>query len=152
MADISKITLPSGNTYDIKDTVARQMATGVMKIIGKTTTALTDGSTTNPIVLITDPTTTPPTTESYTATDGDTVIYDSTEFVWVDGTKTGSTSHWVEFGDLTGLGNMAFVDQGTVTVTPSGSNDSSAVTFSGGSSDSVLGGQQQHPLRSDDRE
>lgn len=26
MADISKITLPSGTTYDIKDTVARQMA------------------------------------------------------------------------------------------------------------------------------
>lgn len=28
MADISKITLPSGNTYDIKDAVARQAIAG----------------------------------------------------------------------------------------------------------------------------
>lgn len=28
MADISKITLPSGNTYDIKDAVARELIAG----------------------------------------------------------------------------------------------------------------------------
>ena len=28
MADISKITLPSGHTYEIKDAVARQMISG----------------------------------------------------------------------------------------------------------------------------
>lgn len=33
MADISKITLPSGNTYDIKDTVARQMISGGVTFI-----------------------------------------------------------------------------------------------------------------------
>lgn len=33
MADISKITLPSGNTYDIKDTVARQMISGGVSFI-----------------------------------------------------------------------------------------------------------------------
>ena len=136
MADISKITLPSGSTYDIKDTVARQMATGIMKIIGKTTTALTDGSTTNPITLITDPTTTPPTTESHTAVSGDTVIYGSKEYTWV---VTDGTAHWVEFGDLTGLGNMAYVDQGTVTIKPKGSNSSSSVSFTGTTTDKVLG-------------
>ena len=29
MADISKITLPSGNTYEIKDAVAREMISGL---------------------------------------------------------------------------------------------------------------------------
>ena len=33
MADISKITLPSGNTYDIKDAVARQMISGGVTFI-----------------------------------------------------------------------------------------------------------------------
>lgn len=33
MADISKITLPSGNTYEIKDAVARQMIAGGMSFI-----------------------------------------------------------------------------------------------------------------------
>lgn len=142
MADISKITIPVANgslTYDIKDTVARQMAAGTMKIIGKTTTILTDGSTTNPVTIITDPTTTPPTTTSHTATYGDTVIYNSLEYVWVDGSTTTGTDHWVEFGDLTGLGDMAYVDQGTVTITPKGQNAASAVTFTGGTTDKVLG-------------
>ena len=33
MADISKITLPSGSTYDIKDTVAREMASGGVSFV-----------------------------------------------------------------------------------------------------------------------
>ena len=33
MADISKITLPSGNTYEIKDAVARQMIAGGVSFI-----------------------------------------------------------------------------------------------------------------------
>ena len=33
MADISKITLPSGNTYEIKDAVARQMISGGVSFI-----------------------------------------------------------------------------------------------------------------------
>ena len=51
MADISKITLPSGQTYDIKDAVARQSASGGMHLVGATTTAIADGSTTNPITI-----------------------------------------------------------------------------------------------------
>ena len=46
MADISKITLPSGTTYNIKDEVARRAQSGAMHWLGITTTALTDGATT----------------------------------------------------------------------------------------------------------
>ena len=55
MADISKITLPSGTTYDIKDAWARQQIesiTGGSAIVfkGVTSTALTDGGNENPTV------------------------------------------------------------------------------------------------------
>lgn len=55
MADISKITLPNGNTYDIKDSWARSEILGLeaidngVKLVGVTTTALTDGATTSSI-------------------------------------------------------------------------------------------------------
>ena len=59
MADnptISKITLPSGTTYDIKDAKARsdiasieQAIAGGVTFMGETTTPLTDGSTTSVI-------------------------------------------------------------------------------------------------------
>ena len=56
MADLSKITLPSGTTYNLKDAQAREdiatiqsSITGGMHYIGVTTTELTDGATTNPI-------------------------------------------------------------------------------------------------------
>ena len=46
MADISKITLPSGNTYDIKDAVARQAIAGGVSFIvawsGSTTPVVAD--------------------------------------------------------------------------------------------------------------
>ena len=49
MAEISKIMLPSGVTYDIKDAVARNIAAGGIQLKGVTTTVLTDEATTNPI-------------------------------------------------------------------------------------------------------
>ena len=56
MADISKITLPSGTTYDLKDPTARAQiealrgqVTGQVHYVGVTTTALTNHSTTKPI-------------------------------------------------------------------------------------------------------
>lgn len=105
MADISKITLPSGTTYDIKDAVARQMASGVIHIVpGTNTTALTDGATTNPITVD---------GKSYTAVSGDAVFYNNKEFVF-DGTK------WHEFGDLTGLKALAYKDDARGTYTPAG--------------------------------
>lgn len=146
-----KLMLPSGNSYWIKDDEVRQWIgdgttagaelrlsnaeTAIAALsnathwVGITTTVLTDGSTTNPITIDGEP---------YTAVSGDIAAYQSTgepeeEFIF-NGTS------WQQFGGSIGtLGNMAYVDTGTVTITPAGTNASSSVTFSGGTDDSVLG-------------
>ena len=124
MADISKIILPGSNEpYNIKDAVARQTMSGAIIVRGTTTTALTDEATTNPITIDGD---------SYTAVANDAVFYGKAEFVF-DGTK------WHEFGDMSGVKAMGKVDKGTVTIQPKGSNAASAVTFTGGTTDKVLG-------------
>ena len=135
MADISKITLPSGNTYNIKDAGARELIAqlqGGQYFLGLTTTALTDGATTKPIVID---------DENVNQEKGNIVVYGNAEFIW-DGAK------WIEFGDLSNLGALATKD--TVTL-GKGSGDnvlgeattftaaSSAVSFSGGTTDKVLG-------------
>lgn len=134
MPDISKITLPSGNTYDIKDAGARELIAalaGSTAYVGVTTTALTDGDTTNPITV---------NGSSYTAKTGNIVVYGSAEFIF-DGTK------WNEFGDLSRLGALAYKD--TVSLSK-GSGDqvlgeattftaaASAVSFSGGATDTFV--------------
>lgn len=114
MADISQITLPSGTTYNIKDTVARQAASGGIHLVGTTTTALVDESTTNPIEV---------NGSSYTAQNQDAVFYGKKEFVF-DGTM------WHEFGDMSGLGDLAMKDSASGSFTPQGSV--SAPTISAG--------------------
>ena len=104
MAEISQITLPSGTTYDLKDTVARQAAAGGIQLKGTTTTPLTDEATTNPIIID---------GESYTAVNQDAVFYGKQEFVF-DGTK------WHEFGDMSGLGDLAMKDSASGSFTPTG--------------------------------
>lgn len=79
---ISKITLPSGNTYTIKDAAARDAIAaleGGSYFLGKTTTALTDGATTNPIQI-------EGVTGTTTVTNGNIVVYGDAEFIW-DGSK-----------------------------------------------------------------
>ena len=115
MADISKITLPSGTTYDIKDATARAAIGGAIIIRGTTTTALTDGATTNPITID---------NESYTAVANDAVFYANKEFVF-DGTK------WHEFGDMTGLGALATKDSASGSYTPAGTIAVNAASGSG---------------------
>jgi len=90
MAEISKIKVGS-NVYDIKDSVARSTMAGAITILGVTTTALVDEATTNPITV---------NGESVTAEANNAVFYESKEFVF-DGT------YWHEFGDMTGLGDLA---------------------------------------------
>lgn len=121
--EISKITLPSGTTYDIKDAQARSdiediqsAISGGVHFIGTTTTALTDGSTTNPITI---------NNQSVTAQKGDLVTYGSSEFLW-DGTK------WLFFGDFGSLGALAFKDSASGSYTPNG--DVSKPSFTGSSS------------------
>ena len=116
MPDISKIKLPSGTVYDIKDAVARQTLAGAIKIKGSTTTALTDESTTNPVKI---------NSANYTASANDAVFYNKKEFVF-DGTK------WHEFGDMSGLGTLATMNGGSIK--PEGSVPASGLGFSGKSS------------------
>lgn len=120
MAEISKITLPTGSTYNLKDATARadiesikSAATGAMHYIGVTTDALTDGCTTSPIKVK---------DKSVTPAAGDVVAYGKAEFVW-DG------SAWQYFGDLGSLKALAFKDTASGSFTPSGTV--SKPTFTG---------------------
>ena len=111
MPNISKIKLPSGNTYDIVDAGARDLIAaleGSTAYIGVTTTALVDNSTTNPIIID---------GSSVTATSGNIAVYGNKEFIF-DGTK------WREFGDLSSLGTLA---------------TKNTVTLNKGTGDNVLG-------------
>ena len=107
MADISKITLPNGTTYNLKDADARSRISTLeayTEYLGVTTTALTDGATTNPVTI---------NGQSVTAKTGEIVNYGSKEFIF-NGTV------WQEFGDLSGLGALAFKDSASATYTPAG--------------------------------
>lgn len=101
MADISKITLPTGNTYNLKDQQARDdiaaiqaAIAGGVTFMGETSTALTDGSTTKSIVI---------NSATITAVKGYLVVYNSKEFVF-DGSK------WIEMGDLSLIGDLGWKD------------------------------------------
>lgn len=116
MADISKITLPSGTTYNLKDQGARDLIdamSGYTDFLGVTTTALTDGATTNPITV---------NNKSVTAKKGNIATYGSAEFIF-NGTA------WQAFGDLSGLGSLAYKDSASASYTPAGSV--SQPTFTG---------------------
>lgn len=108
MPEISQITLPSGTTYDIKDAQARSAKAWK----GITTTALTDGSTTNPVTI---------NGKSVTVTSGDIVAYGDAEFIW-------NGSAWQEFGDLSDLGALAYKDNATGSFTPQGSVSAPTIT------------------------
>lgn len=122
---LSKLTFGS-TTYDIKDAEARQdisdlksAVTGAMHWAGYTTTALSDGATTNPIVID---------SENYTAVAGDVVAYDNgvkeMEYAF-NGTK------WQELGSTGSIKALAFKDNASGNVECAGSNAASSVSFSG---------------------
>lgn len=113
MADLSKLTY-NGVTYNIKDEVARETLAGAIKILGATTTALVDEATTNPITV---------NGESVTAVGNDAVFYNSKEFVF-DGT------YWHEFGDMTGLGDLAQHDLDDIEFTTTVSQATAETTVS----------------------
>lgn len=114
MADISKLALPvdvSGTIttveYDIKDATARARIAELGKAlywVGVTTTALTDGATTNPITV---------NDESVTVNAGAVAQYSGTEFVW-------SGTAWQTLGEGN-LGALAYKSSASATYTPSGS-------------------------------
>lgn len=109
MAEISKIVLPSGESYDLKDAVARAAiasVSGAMKYLGTTTTAISDGSTANPVTIG---------GKSVTPAAGDVVIYGNSEFVWSD-----AESKWREFGSTGSLKALAFKNSASGSYTPAG--------------------------------
>ena len=132
MPDISKITLPSGTTYDIKDATARsqiQALTGgdAVVFIGISTTALTDGGNETPTVG----------GETVTPATGQLFFYSTQEFIY------GSDSKWHALGSLDSLGSLAYKNSATGTVTatgtvsqPSFTGSSSSVTITSEASDS----------------
>jgi hypothetical protein len=106
-----QIQMPSGNTYDIVDNGARELIKELLNFheyLGVTTSAVDEGATVNPILID---------GESVTAVAGDVVTResDSKEFVY------SSTGVWQNFGNLSGLGALAFKDSASGTYTPSGS-------------------------------
>lgn len=121
MAEISKIALPGGGTYDIKDATARNsinslqntLASGIM-YRGVTTTPLTDGATTSPISM---GTTNGGSSVQYTPKTGDLVIYGNKEFIFA---QVGDTSSWHEFGSTGSLKALAFKDNASGSYTPAG--------------------------------
>ena len=128
---ISQVTLPNGTTYDIKDGWSRDQIAAIYKLIeggvnfiGVVADApahqISDGDTTNPITVKDGAS-----TKSVTATSGDIVIQGTKEFIF-DGTA------WREFGDITGLGDLAFADTASGPFTPAGTV--SKPTFTGSQS------------------
>ena len=129
MADISKITLPNGSSYDIKDAAARSdiadiktAITGGVVFEGETSTELTDGSTTSTIVI---------NSSSITATKGMLVVYGGKEFVF-DGTK------WIEMGDLSLIGDLGWKDSASASYTPAGSISAPTISVSSAGSTTTV--------------
>ena len=143
-----QITLPSGTSYYLKDDEVRtwigdgttsgaekrltdaesaiQALSNATHWLGITTTTLSDGATTNPITINGD---------SVTAVSGDIVQDSNGEEYIFNGTA------WQKFGGSIGsLGNMAYVDTGTVTLTPAGSVSTPTISVSSaGSTGTVVG-------------
>lgn len=123
MADISKITLPNGNTYNIKDTTAREAIAAIsggdaVVFIGVSTSSITDGGTETPTI----------TGWTGPAKSGNIVFYGAQEFIY------GKDSKWHALGDLSTLGELAYQDSATGNYTPSGTISTPSFT---GSSSSV---------------
>lgn len=116
MPNIKQITLPTGTTYNIVDQGARDLIDQIQsytEYLGVTTTALTDGATTNPITIG---------GKSVTAKKGNIANYGSKEFIW-------NGSAWQEFGDMSGLGALAYKDSASGSYKPEGTV--SQPTFTG---------------------
>lgn len=150
MADISKITLPSGTTYNIKDEVARQAAAAGLSFVVSTDAASTpygvewddDGTTITGILVASSSTQgafylVPATTASGKD------IY--AEYVTL---KDGDNYSWEKIGttdiDLSDLGDLAYKDSATGNYTPEGTvsqpsftGTSGTVTVSGTPSGSI---------------
>ena len=113
---IKQVTMPSGTLYDIVDQGARDLIASLEHDtgwLGVTTTPLTDGASTNPILI---------NGESVTAETGNITSYENAEFIF-NGTV------WQEFGNMGALGELAYKDNASTNYTPAGTV--TQPTFSG---------------------
>ena len=118
MADISKITLPSGSTYNLKDAEARSQIAALtggdaVVFIGVSTAELTDGGNETPII----------NEQEVTPASGQLFFYGTQEFIY------GPDSKWHALGSLESLGDLAYKDTASGDYTPTGTV--SQPTFSG---------------------
>ena len=117
MADpvyFSRVKLLDGTIAEVYDEVAREAIKGGTHFLGVTSTAITDGSSTNPITIGAD---------SVTAVNGDIVVSGNKEFIFAS-----HDSKWHELGDTTGLGALALKDSVSVVYTPAGTVSKPNVT------------------------
>lgn len=114
MAEISSITLPSGITYEIKDATARSAIVGGTSFLGITTTALTDGATTQTITID---------GQSVSAINGGIAIYEEAEFIYAS-----ADNKWHAIGDTSNLGALAMKDSASTSYTPAGLVSAPTVT------------------------
>lgn len=137
MADISKITLPSGNTYDVKDATARDLIAGLnsFQYMVSTNAANTPAGVTWDSGGTTITGTLAAAADTMykiylvPSTNGEKDIFD--EYLTIN--TTGTTYVWEMFGntDITSgdLGNLAYADTASASYTPSGTV--SQPTFTG---------------------
>lgn len=114
---LSKI-IQNGTILHIKDIEAHEAISELRAYtdyLGVTTTEIANGDSTNPIVI---------NGEDITAKKGNVVNYGPKEFIF-------NGSVWQEFGDLSALGELAYVDQASGSVVAAGSNSDSVVSFNG---------------------
>lgn len=121
MPQISKITLPSGTTYDLKDTYARDTISSLVGgdaiiFVGVSSTALTDGGTQKPTI----------DGSQVNPGAGQLFFYGTQEFIW------GKDNKWHELGSLDSLGALAYKDTASTSYKPAGTV--STPTFTGTSS------------------
>ena len=118
MPDISKITLPSGTTYDIKDATARAQIEALVGgdaviFIGVSSTSLTDGGNEKPTI----------DGEQKNPEAGQLFFYQTQEFIY------GPDNKWHQLGSLDTLGALAHKNSATGNYQPAGTV--SQPTFSG---------------------
>lgn len=109
-----KVQLLDGSIAEVRDSVAREAIAGGTHFLGITSTALIDGSTTNPITV---------NEETVTASNGDIVVSGNKEFIFAT-----ADNKWHELGDTTGLGALALKDSVSATYTPAGTISKPGVT------------------------
>lgn len=122
MPDISKIILPSGNEYNIKDSQAREQiaaltGANIVMFVGVSTTAITDGGNEKPTI----------NNAQHNPTSGQLIFYGTEEFIY------GNDNKWHALGSLDILGDLAYKDTANATYQPNGTI--STPNFTGTESD-----------------